>query len=347
MVTDSEQKIPWQERLWVFIEGSILWLFIITLTLSFTVILALNTSLTPRVEVREGQPSMVPVVAPRSIAFESNELTRKARELAAANVNDVYDPPSAAIGRSQNDLARDIFAFVDTVRADTLASPATKINYLKAITYIRLEDEVAEDLVVMSGEAYETTKADILRIIQVMMRNQIRDVDLNDSRRQARLEASFDLSPQQERVVTSIAPQFVVANSFFNEEQTQSQRQAAAERIPVQIQEVRQGEMIVRVGELVTKEHVETLTELDLLQQERRWQDIVSFFYRFPYGRHPHHLLLAAISSPSAGGGAVLVPLWFAYSSLCLCRSLYDPWTYRAGLLVPRGRALLASGYYF
>ncbi len=278
MVTDGEPKITWQERFWDFIEGSILWLFIIVLTVSITGILTVNTSLAPQLNVKEGQPSPVQIVAPRSVVFESEELTRKARELAAATIEDVYDPPSLTIGRSQNDLARNVFAFIDTVRADNLASPATKINYLRAISDIRIENEVAEDLVTMNNEAYDTAKADVLRIIQVMMRDQVRDIDLTETRRQARLQTSFELSPQQERVVTSLAPQFIVANSFFNEEQTQTERQAAVDLIPPQPQEIRQGEMIVRVGELLNNEHIEILSELDLLQQERRWQDVVSIF---------------------------------------------------------------------
>ncbi|MBK9049736.1 MAG: HDIG domain-containing protein [Chloroflexi bacterium] len=278
MVTDGEPKITWQERFWDFIEGSILWLFIIVLTVSITGILTVNTSLAPQLNVKEGQPSPVQIVAPRSVVFESEELTRKARELAAATIEDVYDPPSLTIGRSQNDLARNVFAFIDTVRADNLASPATKINYLRAISDIRIESEVAEDLVTMNNEAYDTAKADVLRIIQVMMRDQVRDIDLTETRRQARLQTSFELSPQQERVVTSLAPQFIVANSFFNEEQTQTERQAAVDLIPPQPQEIRQGEMIVRVGELLNNEHIEILSELDLLQQERRWQDVVSIF---------------------------------------------------------------------
>ena len=278
MVTDGEPKITWQERFWDFIEGSILWLFIIVLTVSITGILTVNTSLAPQLNVKEGQPSPVQIVAPRSVVFESEELTRKARELAAATIEDVYDPPSLTIGRSQNDLARNVFAFIDTVRADNLASPATKINYLRAISDIRIENEVAEDLVTMNNEAYDTAKADVLRIIQMMMRDQVRDIDLTETRRQARLQTSFELSPQQERVVTSLAPQFIVANSFFNEEQTQTERQAAVDLIPPQPQEIRQGEMIVRVGELLNNEHIEILSELDLLQQERRWQDVVSIF---------------------------------------------------------------------
>lgn len=278
MVTDGEPKITWQERFWDFIEGSILWLFIIVLTVSITGILTVNTSLAPQLNVKEGQPSPVQIVAPRSVVFESEELTRRARELAAATIEDVYDPPSLTIGRSQNDLARNVFAFIDTVRADNLASPATKINYLRAIVGVRIESEVAEDLVTMNSEAYDTAKADVLRIIQVMMRDQVRDIDLTETRRQARLQTSFELSPQQERVVTSLAPQFIVANSFFNEEQTQAERQSAVDLIPPQPQEIRQGEMIVRVGELLNSEHIEILSELDLLQQERRWQDVVSIF---------------------------------------------------------------------
>ena len=278
MNTEGERKISWQEQVWVFLEGSILWLFIIVLTLSISIILSLNTSLTPQVDVTMGQPSLAQIVAPQSIIFESEELTRIAREQAAADIEDVYDSPSVTIGRTQTDLARATFAFVDNVRADALASQATKINYLQAITAIRLEDEVAEDLVALSDEAYGTAKSEVLRIIQVVMRSAISDVDLTDARRRARLEASFDLLPAQERVVTTLAPQFIVPNSFYNAEQTQANRQAAADAVSPVMQQVRQGEMIVRTGELVTQEHLEILAELGLLQPQRHWQDYMSIF---------------------------------------------------------------------
>ena len=278
MNTEGERKISWQEQVWVFLEGSILWLFIIVLTLSISIILSLNTSLTPQVDVTMGQPSLAQIVAPQSIIFESEELTRIAREQAAADIEDVYDSPSVTIGRTQTDLARATFAFVDNVRADALASQATKINYLQAITAIRLEDEVAEDLVALSDEAYGTAKSEVLRIIQVVMRSAISDVDLTDARRRARLEASFDLLPAQERVVTTLAPQFIVPNSFYNAEQTQANRQAAADAVSPVMQQVRQGEMIVRTGELVTQEHLEILAELGLLQPQRHGQDYMSTF---------------------------------------------------------------------
>lgn len=278
MATDGEHTATWQERLWDFVQNSILWLFILSLTAGLTFILSFNPTFVTQLSVQEGQPSPTLIVAPRFASFESDVLTQQARDAAIKGVEPVYDSPSLAIGRNQNDLARDLFAYIDTVRADTLASPTTKINYLKAIVSIRVEGEVAEDLVLMSTEAYEATKADILRIIQAIMRLQVHSDNLTDMRRQARLQASFDLTPQQERVVTNLAPQFVVENSEYDESATEARYQEVTEAIPPLNQEILEGETIVRAGEIVDAEDIEILTELGLIRQEQTWLHIASFF---------------------------------------------------------------------
>lgn len=278
MVQDGERKTTWQERLSDFVENSSLWLFILILTIGLTFILSFNPSFVAQLSVQEGQPAPAPIVAPRFISFDSDILTAEAREAAIQDVEPIYTSPSLADGRAQSDQARHIFAFIDTVRADSLASPSTKMGYIKAIVGIRVEDEIAEDLVLMSNEAYDEAKADILRIIQAVMRLQIHDDNLSERRRAARQEASFDLTTQQERVVTNLAPQFIVSNSEYDVEATEARRQELADAVPTQKQEVLEGETIIRAGEIVSAADMEILGELGLIRREQNWSTSASFF---------------------------------------------------------------------
>src|SRR5690606_7152160 len=160
-------------------------------------------------------------------------------------------------------------------------------------------------------------KDDIIRIIEEVMRQEIREEQsaVTDARRAARNLFSFNLTQAQERIVTTLVPQFIVANSFFNEEATAERRAEAAEAIEPQWQSAVQGQYSLRVGEEVTPAHMEMLERLGLLQPEVSWWRIGSIFmatilsvslialywHRFPtlYHQSPRYLFLL--------GGLILI----------------------------------------
>jgi len=278
--TDIEES-RWQ-RIWQRLTtGSApLWLFAVGLTLALTLVLSFNLVTRAQVSVSVGEPATQDVIAPQSISFYSDVLTEQAREQARAGVSNVYDPLDLSLAREQINRARNIFNFIDVVRADTMANEETKLRYLRSIEDLVIEPEIARSLLNLSAAEYGAVEEDVVRIIGEVMRREIRDepAAISEAKRTARTEFSFTLTQSQEQVVTSLVPQFIEPNTFFNEEATIQRRDEAAAAVEPKRQTVMQSQRIVRVGEIVTAEELELMERLGLLQPEVSWWRLSSLF---------------------------------------------------------------------
>ncbi len=267
---DAAQRI---ERM---VQSSLLWLVTLGLTLGLAAILALNLVAGPQVSVVIGERASQEVVAPQTITYESAVATQRQRESAAASVGTLYGPPDLRIGRVQQERAQIIFNFADVVRADVLADAPTKISYLQAIEGITIEPQVAQDILAFTSAEFTAVKDDILRIVEEVMRQEIRESDEVEARQLARRQISFFLNAAQERVVTSLAPQFVQVNTFPDEAATMQKRsEAIANAAPV-TRSILKDERIIRVGDVIDAEDVEMLEMLGLLRQDTDWAQIIS-----------------------------------------------------------------------
>ena len=259
------------DRRRTLINQSLLWTFAVVTTLGLTAVLSIDLLFGSAGDLTVGETAPEAIFAPRDATFESAVLTQRVRQEAADLVEPVYDSAALAeIGRSQSSLAREIFAFVTIVRADAYSNEAANIAYLQAIDALVIEEQVAVGLLSLSPLDYDLAQEDILRIIQDVMREPIRLEQVSRARLTARRSASFDLAPAQEAVVTSLAPQFVVANTFLDEQATTAARQAAADAVGPQQQRVFEGQLIVAAGQSVNAETVEILRELGLIQSADR-----------------------------------------------------------------------------
>lgn len=274
MASDVRRQPRWQQ---ILTESGI-WLYALALAVALTLIFSINLFQRSIVTAVVGEPAPADVFAPVTYAYTSPVLTEQAKQDAANSIPDQYTPLNADIGRAQLNLARQFFNFVDTVRADSQATPAKKIEYLRAVETVTIDDAVASDLLALSDEEYEAVKQETLDIIDTVMRQEIREGQLRDAQRAARRQASLNLTSAQENVVTSIAPQFVVPNVFLDIESTQKQREDAATAVEPVTRTVYQGQHIVSAGTLVNEAHVELLTGLGLLEERVEWQGIFSTF---------------------------------------------------------------------
>ena len=264
----------WQKLAW----RTMLWFFAAIMTVGLTFILSLNIVRTSSVALNVGMPAPVDIDAPYSLTFTSEARTQQAREQARNNVETVYTPFDFSIGRDQLNKARAIFAFMDVVRADTQSTLEVKLNYLQAIDGLLVEEEVALDLLNMSAADYEIAKADILSIIDDLMRQEIRETQLRDVRLTARRQASLDLTTAQNEVVTNLAPQFIVPTVFANFEETERRRDEALATVEPVTRNISHNQRIIRAGDIVTEADLEVLAQYGLLQQETDWRDLASSF---------------------------------------------------------------------
>ncbi|MDX1413011.1 MAG: HDIG domain-containing protein [Candidatus Promineifilaceae bacterium] len=252
--------------------------FTVTLILGMTLILSFNLAWTSQVAVMVGEPAPADVFAPRSLTYTSDLLTEQERQNAANNVSEIFTPLNLTIGREQLAKAQGIFAFIDTIRADSQAAPEDKAQYIQAIQELIIDESVTQNLLEMSQNDYELTKVQITEIIDSVMTEEIQEGQLDLHRRRAERQASLGLTNSQRNVVTSLAPQFVVPTIFQDEEATATERTEAAASIEPVILSVAKDQRIVRAGELITAQDEELLEQLGLLRQDLNWRNVASVF---------------------------------------------------------------------
>ncbi len=275
MSTSTDELSRWRQ----LFQNSMLWVFAISLTIGLTGIFSLNLITASGIQLEVNQPAAEDIRAPRALIYDSDYLLSQAQDQARANVPEAYITPEGEdIGRQQLQQVIATFAFIDTVRADTLASSDLKSAYLQSIESLTIEPQTGTDLLALSSPEYEQVKTEVKRIVGELMRNDIRDSTLRDYQRAARQEASLFLTPTQENVVTSLAPQFIIPTEFPDMAKTETLREEAANNvapIPVNIAE---GELIVRAGRRITELDIERLAKLGILEDENPWRTVMSLF---------------------------------------------------------------------
>lgn len=267
----------WQRGRRAF-RQSILWVYALMIALGLTLILSFQLFQPSDVIVTLNEPATAEIVAPYTHTFTSEVLTEQARQDAAKAVADQYTALDLNIGRTQLNLASQMFNYIDTIRADSQANQARKIQYLQAIQTAVIDELVAADLLAMNEAEYTVARQEVLDIIDTVMRQEIKESQLRDAQRAARLQASLNLTRAQENVVTNLAPQFIVPNVFLDEVATQAKRAEAATAVQPISRTVYKGQVIIQAGKIVDAADLELLTELGLLQVKTNWRTVISTF---------------------------------------------------------------------
>lgn len=266
----------WAERFQLWVRRHALPLFMIALSVGMTLVLSFDLPGANQINVTVGQPAPSDIFSPRVLTYPSDLLTQQAREQASRAVSEIYTPLDLGIGRGQLAQARNVFAFIETVRSDSSATLERKLDYLQAIEGLTIGDEVAQTLLELSQPDFEEVRNNVFIIIEDLMRQEIRPSQLNDFQRTARRLASLELSTAQTAVVTELAYQFIVPTVFPDEEATTAARSEAAAAIQPITRSVARDQRIIRAGEIVTEADYELLNELGLLQRGTNWWRAVS-----------------------------------------------------------------------
>ncbi len=260
------------------VRGLRIFLFAAVLTFGLTLIISFNLVWSTQVEVVVGEPAPDDVFAPISYTYASNVLTSQAREQAQSAIPDVFTPLDPGIGRAQLAQVNAIFTFVDTVRSDADASLEERIAYLMSIEGAEINEQTAADLLALSPAEFSSVTAELQRIVDDLMREEIRSNQLDEYQRLARRQASLGLNPAQSNVVTNLAWQFIAPTVFLDDEATSTERDLAAQEVVPVTRSVAKDQRIVRAGEIVTAEDYELMGQLGLLRQEFDWRTLLSAF---------------------------------------------------------------------
>jgi len=254
---------------------------IITLTLVLIICMAgiwwlINWSLTgalSTVSVVEGNVASQDIMSPYAVSYESQVLTTQNQQEAAQQVDPIYTRPDSSIARHQLTQLKEALNFIDSVRNDQFASLEQKYTDLAALEGIYISQDTAEQILDLSDVRWQTVRQESIVILEQVMRNTIREVDLEDARQQLPSLVSLSLAEDQVNLVVEIASSFVAPNSVFSEEETQVARDEAMESVPAVTRSIVAGETIIRRGEIVESVDIEALQEVGLLTTFSGWQN--------------------------------------------------------------------------
>jgi putative nucleotidyltransferase with HDIG domain len=235
----------------------------------------INWSLTgalSTVLVTEGTVASQDVMSPYAVTYRSEVLTGNKQQEAADAVEPIYSRADTAIARQQLNLLQEAISFIDSVREDNFSSLEQKYTDLAALEGIYISQETAGQILDLSDVRWQTVRQEAVVILEQVMRNDIREVDLEEARQQLPSLVSLSLSEDQVALVVELASAFVAPNSFFSEEQTQAAREEAIQNVLPVSRSIAAGETIIRRGEVVQAEDIEALQELGLMTTFSGWQ---------------------------------------------------------------------------
>ena len=211
--------------------------------------------------------------APQAIEYVSDVRTEEARAAAVRAIPQVYSPPDPSSARSQIERLRFALDYISLVRVDEFATPDQKFADLQSLSDISLEPETIEHILELSSTRWDAVQQESLSVLEQVMRNTIRENDLQIIRRSIPSLVSLALTEEQAGLVAELVSAFIVPNSFSSPELTEAARQAARESVQPVVQTYKPGEMVVASGQVISPAQLEALEKLGLIEPTPQWQD--------------------------------------------------------------------------
>ncbi|MFC2015558.1 HD family phosphohydrolase [Chloroflexota bacterium] len=245
------------------------------LVVVISIVLLIDLLPSRQVVLNAGDVSTEDILAPTDLTYESEVRTQQAQDTQAAAVQEIFDPPDASVARQQEILARQIGDYIGTVRQDTYASAEDKTQSIAAIPDLSLSADDIAHILSLSEEDWQEVREETVRVLLLAMQGEIKEAQLDTVRRRLPTLVSYRLTDTQTDAVIALTRDLVKANTFFNAARTDEARQIARESTaPVSIT-VREGEALVRAGDLVRPVNIEALDAFGIRQQAARWESVL------------------------------------------------------------------------
>lgn len=273
----AEQTNPQRLSRWSIRHRTFLFvIWVICAALSFLILITPFASTQSNLRLQIGDVAGQDILAPQTLSYQSEVLTRQQREENANAVAPVYGPAEADVAREQLDRLRVALNFINTVRQDSYASLDQKINDLAALQNVNLTQEDAQAILLLDEASWQNVQQETIVVLEQVMRSTIRQNRLEEAVQSIPALVSLSMVRDQAILVSDLAAAFVAPNSFYSDTLTQAAQEEASASVQPVVRTFLSNEIIVQRGEVVTEEDLEALQEFGLVQAEAGWQDYVA-----------------------------------------------------------------------
>lgn len=244
-------------------------LFMLVFTIGY---LLLVTAITPKqYSLKEGDIPRVDIKAPRDIVDE--KATKNKEDQALEKVGKQYTL-KPEIQKEAEDNTKALFEKLIELSAPSNSSAeikeSDKIAELKKLTKLQLTEEESKVLIGISKDSLVDLETKIINIVSKIYEKNIDENDeaaLKVAREIVATEIdALKLENQVSSVLKSVIENQINPNVFFDEEKTEEIIQEVQKSISKVI--IKQNQIIVKEGEPVTKDQIDILSDLGMLDDE-------------------------------------------------------------------------------
>ncbi|ODS50725.1 MAG: 7TM receptor with intracellular metal dependent phosphohydrolase [Halanaerobium sp. 4-GBenrich] len=139
------------------------------------------------------------------------------------------------------------------------------INLINSEIDLEISDQNLANLIKLTDSELSELRERATNLIQSKLQSRILPSDLTSAREDLRQSAmELDISREKRLILADLTESVIAANMFLNQEATANRREEAIAEVEAVEKTVRQGEMIVRKGDVVTEADIEILERLGL-----------------------------------------------------------------------------------
>lgn len=211
------------------------------------------------------------ITAPSQVVYTSQIKTEEARERARNAIPPIYTPPDPQVARTQVQQLRDIFDYLETVRADPYASLPQKAEWVRAINGLTLSDLVIDQILIINDQAWQETVSEALRVLDEALKAEIRENQMISARRRLPNQVARDTPENQSQIIVALTEDLIKPNTLLDEEARAKEQQTAASNVEDVIEQVEKDELILAEGQIVHPLDLEKLEALGLQQPAFNW----------------------------------------------------------------------------
>lgn len=217
--------------------------------------------------IEEGDIASRTIHSPRDVTLESELLTERARELAAAAVPEVTEL-DANVRSTQLATLTSTSASVTEVRENAALDDAEKRARLRSISALGDLSRASIDAVLaLSDDRWERVRQEADRVLGDAMSGAIGPDDVQAEQAEVVQRIAPDLTADGANLVVDLVRPLIVATLTIDEQATREAREQAREQVePLQVS-IAANEVIVEAGQPIDSLALEILEHLGLLAQ--------------------------------------------------------------------------------
>ncbi len=213
----------------------------------------LGVTISERVDYKVGDLAQTDLRAPRAATFTNTVLTKEARDAARAAVLPQYDYTSVkaiAIASEQLDVFERLVAPLDT--AFSGKTPAAARATLIEAFLPKLPADAQSVLSALKPDRWDAVRTEASRVLDLTERTELRDDAVALTRLQLREQMAGGLSDDERLLAASLIGPLLLPNSSFSQTLTDLKRDSQAAAVDPVVDDIAQGEVIVRAGSKIT-----------------------------------------------------------------------------------------------